>query len=676
MPNFPLKLIPTVNAEFTETLNEAGISSCNLIRFKAKLPQKLGGWQKFVDAVLGGTARDLHAWQDLSANDWLAYGATSNVSAVSDGVVSDITPQTLDTAFTPGFATTNLSTTVTITDAGISNVTDYDSILFRTPVSVGGCVFYGVYPIDASVTPTSYQITADSAATSTVANGGAVPQFGTTSGSAIVTVTFANHGKAVGEPFTALVSTTVGGLTVSGTYPILTTPTADTFTIAANTAATSTTSAYMGGANEAQLTYYITLGPPGAGAGYGTGTYGTGGYGTGSSSTAQTGDPLVATDYTLDNWGENLLANPLGGGIYEWTPNSGFQNMRLIEEAPIFVNGIFVAMPAQILVAYGCNPEGDQLLDPLLIRWCDQEDYYTWIGTASNQAGSFRLSSGSRVVGALQGPQQALLWTDIDLWSMSYIGPPLVFSFNKISSGCGLIGPHAAGVLGGNVYWMNQGNFYVLGGQGVQVLPSSVWDIVFQDLDTANQHKCVAAPNSTFNEMWFFYPSASGGTGECDKYVKFNTQEPSWDYGDMQRSAWIDQSVLGQPIGATSGGTIYQHETSNDADGAPLNWWFETGYFVIAEGLNQMVVDFIYPDFKFGEAGGLQDATVMTTITAVDYPNGTERVYGPYSMTAAKNYINTRLRGRQIKLKFEGNDLGTFARLGLMRYRAAPDGRV
>lgn len=673
MPIVPLRLIPTVNSESTETLNEAGISSCNLIRFKAKLPQKIGGWTKYYGSNLGSTARDLHAWQDLSANEWLAYASTGSVSAISNSLAYAISPQTKTTDPTPDFTTTSGSATVTIVDANVSDVTNYDSILFKTPVAVGGLILQGLYNIVASISTHSYTITAASNATSSVSNGGAVPSFATTSGSAIVTVTLTAHGLTTADQYTFLVSTTVGGIPIFGTYPILSVPTANTFTISANSTATSTTSGSMNGGN-VEFEYFLALGPAGLGSGYGTGTYGTGGYGTGVSSSAQTGTALVATDWTLDNWGENLLGCAESAQIFEWQPNSGFQNMKLISQAPVFNGGIFIAMPAQILVAWGSTSSNLQV-DPLLVRWSDQEDYYTWTATAANQAGSFHIPTGSKIMGGLQGPQQALIWTDVDVWAMVYQGQPLIFGFNKLSSGCGLIGKHAAAVMRGNVFWMNRGNFFVMNGSGVQVLPCTVWDVVFQNINETHQSKCVAAANSTFDEIWFFYPSASNNATECDSYVKYNLAEQSWDYGSMQRSAWIDQSVLGQPIGCTSNGIIYQHETSNDADGQAINWWFETGYFTIAEGQAMSFVDWFFPDFKFGEYGGSQNATIVTTITTVDYPNGTTKTHGPYTMTAAKTYINTRLRGRQIKLRFEGNDLGTFARLGLMRYRMTADGR-
>ncbi|MDE2096859.1 MAG: hypothetical protein KGL39_06390 [Patescibacteria group bacterium] len=685
MPSAGLKLIPSVNAEFTPSLNQSAIDTCNLIRFKSGLPQKLGGWEKFYAFSLAGIPRDLIAWQDLNAVDHLGTGTTTQLGVITSGVLSDITPQTFTSNIAPDFTTTATSQTVTIADTNITNVTIYDAIFLNTPISVGGTTLTGTFPIALIAGAHSYDITALVAATSSVPSGGAVPAFTVTSGSAIVTVAFAKHGLSVGDDFTFPISTTVGGIAIAGTYVVLSVPTADTFTIAGNTLATSSTSGSMNG-GLAQILYYINLGPPIAGAGFGLGGYGSGGYGSGSTPVVQTGTPITATDWTTANWGEVLLSCPENGGIFQWGPSSGFVNAGLISSAPIFNSGIFIAMPEQILIAYGstagitglnAGSVSAEQQDPLTIRWSDILDFTTWIPSTTNQAGSYRIPRGSKIVGGLQGPHQAFIWTDIGVWAMSYLGYPLVFGFDELSSGCGLIGKHAAAVMQGAVYWMSTGNFFMIGSAGVQPIPCSVWDIVFQDLDTANQHKCRAAPNSAFNEMWFFYPSLSGGTGECDKYVKVNTQENfEWDYGTLSRSAWIDQSVLGEPIGATPSGVLYQHETSFDADGAPLVSWFETGWFAISDGEEIAFVDWFFPDMKWGYANGAQSATVSVTITSADYPNGTQRVYGPFNMTAAKTFINLRLRGRLIKLKFESDDIGSFWRLGLPRYRFAIDGRL
>lgn len=679
MAQFPLKLIPGVNVEVTETLNQAGVSACNLIRYKAQLPQKLGGWEKYFASALDGIPRDIHAWQDLNTIGHLAVGTTTELDVITDGSLDDISPQQLISDFTPDFTTTASSVVVEIDDPNIADVTVYDSVFFNTPVSVGGIILSGFYPITLITGTTTYQINASMAAAGSVAGAGAVPEFDTASGSSIVTVTLDDHGLAADGTVVFQIPTTVGGITIDGAYSVTAINSADEFTITTDTQATSTTSAFMN-SGDAQLVYYITLGAPAAGIGYGLGNYGEGTYGLGVVPSAQTGTPITATSWTMDNWGEILLSAPFEGAIYSWQPNGIFVNASVVSSGPPFNGGIFIAMPQQILVAWGSSVVEDIGVrrDPLLVRWSDFQDFSEWTVSALTQAGSQRLTSGSKIVGGLQGPQQALIWTDIDVWAMSYLGPPLIFGFNKLSSGCGLIGPHAAAVMRGVVYWMSVGNFFALTGSGIQPIPCSVWDVVFQDLDTTNQHKCVAAPTSSFDEIRFDFPSLSGGSGENDSYVKYNIVERTWDYGQFPiagRSAWTDQSVLGEPIGTTPTGIVYQHETTFDADGQALHAWFETGWFVIAEGQSLSFVDWFFPDMKFGVFGGDQDASVQVTITATDYPNGPERVFGPFTMTIATTYVNTRLRGRQIKVKFSSSDLGSFWRLGLMRYRVAQDGR-
>lgn len=680
MPEVALKLTPGVNAEYTPTLNESGISACNYIRFKQGLPQKLGGWEAFYPFALSGLPREIWAWQDLNDLNHLAAGTTTQLTVITDGTLADITPQTFTSNIAPNFSTTMGDATVVIIDANISNVTIFDSIFLATPVAVGGLVLQGTYPITVIGGTHTYSIEAGSVAASTVNNGGAVPTLTTTSGSAIVTVTIPVHGLSVGQFYTFQISTTVGGVVIAGTYKVLTVPTANTFTIAASSLATSSTTVSMNSAL-ARIIYYINLGPAAAGTGFGVGGFGVGGFGSGVVPSAQTGTPITATDWTLANWGEILLANPQGGGIFQWEPNAGFQNAGLVSTAPIFNAGIFIAMPEQILVAYGSTVTAPDTgattpeQDPLTIRWSDSGDYTNFAVTSLTQAGSFRIPKGSRIVGGLQAPQQALIWTDLAVWSMSYLGPPLVFGFNELSAGCGLIGRHAACVMRGIVFWMGTGSFFAISGGSVRNLPCSVWDVVFQDLDTDNQQKCRAAANSQFDEVWFFYPSLSGGTGEVDKYVKYNIDENVWDYGTLGRSAWIDQSVLGQPIGVSPQGIIYQHEMGFDAAGQAMTPYFETGWFVIAEGQNMAVVDWFFPDMKWGFFDGAQNASVIITIYATDYPNGTVRTYGPYTVTQATAFVNTRLRGRQVKLRFSSNDLGSWWRLGNQRARVAQDGR-
>lgn len=673
MPEVALKLRPSVDTEKTYALNEAGISASQLIRIKAQLPEKLGGWTRYYQFNLTGVPRDIHPWADLNAQTHLAVGTTTELVVITDGSLQEITPQKLVSNVAADFTTLINTSPVTVVDGNVTNVTTYDAVFFNTPISVGGLLLEGVYPLATIAGAHSYTITDNTTATATVANGGAVPQFVTTSGSSIVTVNFAAHGLSVGGNFTFPISTTGGGVTILGTYSVLTVPGANSFTISADVLASSTVTFSMN-AGLAQLVYYIALGPAAAGVGFGVGAFGAGGFGTGVVGSSQTGTPITATNWSLDNWGEILLACPFGGGIYQWSPDGGFQNAQLIPQAPIFNGGIFVAMPEQILVAWGSIASGEQQ-DPLTVRWSDALDYTNWTVTITTQAGSFRIPTGSMIVGGLQASQQALIWTDLDVWAMQYLGPPLVFGFNKLSSGCGLIGQHAVTTMRGNVYWMSSGNFFVLSGNGVQEIPCSVWDVIFQDLDTANQDKVCAAANSAFDEITFYFPSLSGGSGEIDKYVQFNITENAWTYGTLSRTAWTDQSVLGEPIGTTPDGIIYQHETSPDADGQPLAASFTTGWFMISEGQDLIFVDWLFPDMKFGTFGGTQGASIQMTIETAAYPNSTPKVFGPFTMTAAKTFINLRLRGRLIRMTVSSSDIGSFWRLGRCMYRAAPDGR-
>ncbi len=681
MPILPIKIRPGINTTLTPTLNEAGWSDSNLIRFVNGLPQKIGGWNKFWPFSMGSAIRAMFDWQDFDGNDRLAVGAAGSFGVITNNNLTDLTPQTLESDFAPDFSTTLGDATVVIDDPNISNVTTYDAVYFNTPIAVGGIILSGLYPITLVTGTTTYEIEGSSNATANVTSGGDVPVFDTTSGSATVTVTLDAHGLSIGSRVVFDLSTTVGGIAVAGTYDVVAVPTADTFTITASATATATATVSMNG-GDAQLLYYITLGPPPAGAGYGLSTYGTGAYGLGTTGSAQVGDPITATRYTIDTWGQTLLCCPVNGAIYYWNPDGGFTTMAAIttDNAPIYNTGIFVAQPAQILVAYGSTTRTSSgniaaFKDPLLIRWTDQDNYLEWTVDTTNQAGSVRLPSGSMIVSGIQGPNQALIWTDAGVWSMQYVGQPLVFSFNEIGAGCGLIAQYARAVIQDRVFWMGYNNFYTLGAGGVQTLECTVWDDVFQDLDTANQDKCWAWPVANFSEVWFFYPSVRDGTGECSRYVKMNIKG-EWDKGELARSCGLDVSVFGYPLAATSTGLIYQHEDGNDGDGSPLNAYVETGEVMIAEGQNCIFVDQVRPDMKYEKIGETTPSSLSFTITAVNDLTGEIMTSGALSYTDTTKYMTTRVRGHRLKAKIASADLGSWWRLGLMRYRGQPDGRL
>jgi hypothetical protein len=692
MPHASVKLKPGIDQNETPALNEAGISFSNLIRFiydreGLGLIQKLGGWTKFYPNTIESIIRALWAWEDTNSNSHLAVGTqnntntnVANLSVITNGLRDNITPQTLTDDLALQFATTAGSPVVTVTDTTNTDISDFDSVYIQVQVAIGGLILFGNYRTFA-ISSTTYNIIAtdllgapQAAATSSTTE--VLPEIDVTSGSAIVTITLPNHGYLVGDTFPILASTVVGGATFFGNYIVQDVLNANEFTIISTVLPTSSTTGFVNG-NDVRVTYNFGAAPGAVGYGYGGNGYGLGGYGNGVSPASLAGSEITAFDWTLDNWGEVLIACPrndtLYQPIYEWNPTSGIPIASVIPEAPMVNDGVFVAMPQRQIIAWGSTFSGVQ--DPLLIRWCDVNNYNSWIGTVTNQAGSYRIPKGSKIVGCLQGPQQALVWTDLGVWAMQYVGPPFVYSFNEIGTGCGLIAKKAAASISGSVYWMGPSQFFKLSGEGVAPVACPIWDVIFQDLDQTQLDKIRVAVNSRFGEITWYYPTESNG-GEVNAYAKYNVYLQQWDYGTLARSAWIDQSVLGPPIGADPDSLyIYQHETSTDADGQPLLASFQTGYFTMSNADVKMFVDQVWPDMKWGYFGGTQNATVNLTFFTTDYPGQTPQQFGPYPLTQSTTFISPRFRGRLVSIKLDSTDVGSFWRIGNIRYRTKEDGK-
>lgn len=697
MPHASLKLRPGVDQNETPALNEAGISVSDLVRFipdrqQGALIQKLGGWTKYYPNTTPAITRALWAWQDTLANKHLAYGTeeigvsgSAQLGVITNGAASDITPRSTADNVAAAASSTSGSSFVIITDATTTGITQYNSVYIATQIAVGGLVLFGLYQCDPDgyLGGTSYSVQAldslgsplPATSTSTTTT---LPLFSVVSGAASVTVTLANHGYLPGDTFPVLMSTTVGGTTFYGDFVVESVVSSSQFTINALTLPTSTTTGYLNG-NQAHFIYSFGVGAISTGTGYGVGTYGGGGYGTGTAVAPSTGTAINADDWTLDNWGEILLACPTYEQapqfqpIYEWDPTDSAPQATVIPQAPPVNSGIFVAMPQRQIIAYGSTFTGIQ--DPLLVRWCDVSNYNDWIATVINQAGSYRIPKGSRIVGAIQAAQQALLWTDIGVWSMQYIGQPYVYSFNEVGSGCGLIAKKAAASINGAVYWMGPSQFFSMTGQGVQPVSCPIWDVIFQDLDQTNLDKIRVGVNSRFGEITWYYPTMSNG-GEVNAYAKYNVFLQVWDFGTLGRSAWVDQSVIGPPVGADPGSRyIYQHETSENADGQPMLSSFQTGYFAMAEADVKMFVDQVWPDMKWGYYGGTQNATVNLTFYVADYAGQTPTTYGPYPLTQSTTFISPRFRGRLMSIGLGSSDIDSFWRIGNIRYRVQPDGK-
>ncbi len=731
MPHHTLKLLPGIDLNKTEALNEAGISFSQLIRFRLDaasgiaLVQKLGGWLRVFPSAFPAIVRALWAWQDTNKNKYLAIGCEpSTVSGVnspllvlryrggvSTGSLNDITPHVLEDNVAVAVTTLTTTNLVTIKDVG-SNITAYDSVYIRAHISVGGVILFGFYPAIA-VSPDTYQILLvdqfgnPDYPTAAVTNGGAVAAFTTTSGLQSVNVLLDNHGYNVGDTYPILVSTAVGGVVLAGNTLVQEVIDANNFVVfAPNVASSSATVSINGG--DARYDYYLGFGPLPTGTGFGIGGFGRGGFGTGIPPIAQAGANIATLDWVLDNWGEILIALPTdtqfgsidgttynGGPLFYWSPEANTSSAIAIANGPVASTSFFVAMPQRQIIALGTTFNGVQ--DPLLIRWCDVNDFLSstaWVASPTNEAGQYRIPRGSIIVGGLQANQQGLIWTDVGLWAMQYIGVgdpnASVYGFNEIGRGCGLIAKKAMGTLAGITYWMggtettaptgsvgsltNTGQFFSLSGSGVTIMDCPVWDAVFQNLDRNNLYKIRCAVNSSFNEVTWYYPSASGG-GEVDSYVKYTVNMNAWDYGLLGRTAWIDQSVLGQPIGADPNKFVQQHEIAYDADGQPLVASFQTGYFTMNDGEFLTFVDQFWPDMKWGPYGSTPNAQVLLTFFVVEYPGKTPRQYGPFTLSQATTYVTPRFRGRLVSLLFQSVDVGTFWRIGANRYRFNPDGK-
>jgi hypothetical protein len=577
------------------------------------------------------------------------------------------------------------------------------SVYIKTPISISNLILSGVYAVqsfNSNAYYSVYTIKSSSNATSTTYLA-TVPLFTPTSGLATVTVTQANHSYQTGSTVTFLVSTSNFGITVYGSYNV-TYISSTQYQITVSSAATASTAFYMDSlsANPSipriNFQYFYNIPANYSASGFGTGAFGTGEFGASATqSSVVPAATITSTDWTINNFGQILVACPENGPIYYWDPSQSSPTARLVNNAPTQNLGIFIAMPARQVVAYGSTRTGIQ--DPLLVAWSDAADATVWLPSANNQAGSYRIPEGSRIVGAFQTIQQAFIWTDISMWAMQYIGLPNVYGFTKVGDGVGMIAKKAVGSLNNVTYWMSQQNFNMYSNGGPQTIVCPVWDNVFQNINTNYYSSIRCATNTIFNEVTWFYPSIASTTGINDSYVKYNTVTQAWDYGTLSRTAWIDQSVLGPPIGASSNGIIYQHEIGYNNDGSSIVSSFQTGYMQLSDADDMVFVDQVWPDFKWTTAGGGTGGlttpasgtnasggatTMYVTFYGTNYPGDTPTVYGPYAVTQGTEYISTRIRNRLLAIGIStadqnGNNaqLNSFFRIGALRYRYQTDGK-
>ena len=527
--------------------------------------------------------------------------------------------------------------------------------------------------------------------------------FSASNGSSTITVTDASHGAVNNDFVTFSGAATLGG-TITGDvlnqeYQIDLVTSTNTYTISAKdtagTAVTANSSDTGNGGSSVVGTYQINVGLDTyvSATGWGVGTWGAGAWG---SATALSASNQLRT-WTHDNFGENLIINVRGGGIYRWVENDG-KTTRAAELSGISGANLVPTKGLQVvtsetdrhLIVLGADEisSGSRTgnIDPMFIAFSDSENELEFEPKTTNTAGSVRLSSGSTIIGGLKSRQELLIWTDTSLYSMQFIGPPLTFSINLINEGAGLLGPKSA-VNGPNgVFFASKNSFYLYTGS-VQKLPCAVQEYVFNDLDLGQAFKCHMGMNTEYSEMWFFYVSKEDGTGEISRYVIYNYEENTWSIGSLIRYAWLDAGIEDQPLASatsSSNNCIFQHETGYDDDGSPMtNVFVESGDIDISSGESFSFLKRVIPDMKFVKNLGADNSPAMNVVVKRrNFPNNTLTTDSTVQITESATFSSLRTRARQVVFRFESDDdnteidqLGYKWRLGTTRVDLQPSGR-
>jgi len=402
------------------------------------------------------------------------------------------------------------------------------------------------------------------------------------------------------------------------------------------------------------------------------------GWGSSSSTAANTGSNIRL--YSQDNWGEDLLLNVFDGTPYYWDKTLGLGSRATdlasqpgASDAPVITRRIMVSGADRHVVCFGCNPLGETAQDLLMVRWSDQEDPADWTPTATNTAGSQRISSGSEIISAQKTRQEMLIWTDTALHAMRFTGPPFTFGFSMLANNVSIIGPNAVTTVGDKVFWMDRENFYVYTGR-VQVIPCTLLRYVFDDINLEQSFKCFAASNKMFDEVFWFYPTAD--STEIDRYVKFNFTENTWDLGTLSRTAWVDYGIHDNPRAsgiANSTNFVYIHETGDDDDGSAMTSFIESADFDLGDGEQFMFVSRLIPDIDITSTSS--SASVDYILKTRDYPGDSLTTNSTNAVTASTQQSFLRSRSRQAALRIESSTTNVTWTLGDLRLDLRPDGR-
>ena len=515
--------------------------------------------------------------------------------------------------------------------------------------------------------------------------------FTTTAGSAVVTVTDANGGYKNGDYVTFSNVSTVGGLDLNGEFNVSLTAVsaANTYTITADSAASSSAT---GGGASVSAAYQINVGNAFSTpiTGWGAGTWGQGSWGFGVSSTTE------VRFWSQSNFGEDLILGHRGGELFYWDATNGVETRAVLvssragaSDVPVVQNLILVSDISRFVFCFGTNEIGSTTLDPTLLRWSDQENAENWTPSATNQAGSLRLSRGTEIVAASQARQEVLVFTDYSLYSLQYVGAPAVWTANVVGENISISSQNAVGYANGVAYWMGKDKFYKYDGR-TSPLKCDVRRYVFNDFNTEQYSQVFSGTNESFHEVWWFYCSSSATN--IDRYVIYNYLEDIWYYGTLARTAWLDSGLRDNPLAATYDNNLVDHESGIDdnqgSSTAAITAYIESSEFDLDDGHKFMHVNRVIPDVSFD---GSTATSPVVTMTLKPLRNSGSGIHSTPSLGGVNNatvtrtasspvevftdQINVRVRGRQLSMRIESSAEGVTWQLGAPRIDMRPDGR-
>ena len=743
MPLTKLQFKPGINKESTSYSNEGGWFDMDKVRFRSGFPEKIGGWSRLGTNSFLGSCRALHSWRTIALDNYLGLGTSQKYYIENGQFYYDITPLRLNQPPNQNISFTvsgvsasgevgepDISTDanlvditeaagasggvgqVAVTTANNSGSTDEDTTaVLENVAQATGAV--GSVTVSVSVANVSVSVTGVSATASVapvIPSGTvdvAVITFAASNGSPNITVSHTDHGATEGDYVTFSDSESLGGnITaniINQEYKIYAVINEDSYTIRArevNSVASITVDGVytptLVNANSSDTgnggisvtgKYQITTGLDTSvfGNGWGAGAWSRLGWGSAAAINTQT-DTLRL--WTHDNFGEDLVMNVFNGGIFYWDASAtdalGTRAVKLTDltgasNPPTVASKVIVSDVDRHVIAFGCNPLGSSTQDPLLIRFSDQENAADWTPTSTNTAGDLVVGSGSRIVTALETRQQILVFTDKSLHAMQFLGPPFTFGITMLSENITIAGPNTAVAVHDFVFWMGKDEFYTYGGS-VQKLPCTVKDYVFSDFNESQSEKAFASSNTSFSEVWWFYPSLNSET--VDRYVIYNYQQNIWYYGSLARGAWIDRGILENPVAAGLDSYLYTHESGFDDNDAAMSAYIESSQFDIGDGNNFSFVNRLIPDVTFRNSS-TASPTVTFTMKARNFPGGNYLQTDNDTVTRSASVpveqftdqVFVRLRGRSMALRIESNQTGIGWRLGSPRVDLRPDGR-